>query len=244
MLTDYLGDKNPAGLERLLGERAGMDEKHHHVYLGDAVNHDLLSQSQIYQFLRTLPQVMSQQDLFAKFADRGGSFLAGIQQANEPAGGYRIRDVNAYGFSECMRSRNAGHLLARGDIVGFANLMNISQLGDRVAETADPDTNQAKFCQDDVLSAMASGGRPLSGLAGDYGVSTPNVDRLVSICLSQPDVLGARMSGVGLGGMLIVLGRQGFDQTLDEQLHRQYYAPLKRTFQKVRIFPSDGAGFY
>jgi galactokinase len=56
-------------------------------------------------------------------------------------------------------------------------------------------------------------------------------------------VLGARLSGAGLGGAVIVLGREGFSETLDPILLRDYYEPLRKEFRKIRILPSQGAGF-
>ena len=123
-------------------------------------------------------------------------------------------------------------------------MMNVSQLGDRVAQLADRSSGRVKSLQDDALHVMEQEGFPIRRIAGDYHVSTPNIDRLASICLNCPDVLGARLSGAGLGGMLIVLGRQGFDEALDPILHRDYYEPLDKEFRKIRIVPSQGAGFY
>jgi galactokinase len=57
-------------------------------------------------------------------------------------------------------------------------------------------------------------------------------------------VLGARLSGAGLGGAVIVLGREGFAERLDPLLQRDYYAPLGKPFRSIRIVPSQGAGFY
>ena len=59
---------------------------------------------------------------------------------------------------------------------------------------------------------------PLREIAGDYRVSTANMDRLVAVAMGCPGVLGARLSGAGLGGALIVLGREGFSEVLDPLL--------------------------
>ena len=244
LLMDYLRERKPAELEKFLTTRALLDAKHHHVYLGDVVNNGLLSEAEIYAFLRSLPRVMTQQELFSACEDRDRSFLDGIQQANEPEGGYHVRDAAAFGFGECARGRRAGDMLAEGDVQGFAKMMNVSQLGDRVIEVDDDSSARIKFLADDALSAMEKDGFPVHEIAGDYHVSTANIDRLASICLSSPDVLGARLSGAGLGGALIVLGKAGFDEALDPVLERDYYTPLEKEFQKIRIVPSQGAGFY
>jgi len=244
ILTDYLQAEKPAALEKLLAGRAAMDVKHHRAYLGDVINEAILSEAEIYRFLQSLPRVMTRDDVFSRFEHRAQSLQDGIQQASEPDGGYHARDVAAFGFSECARGKEAGRLLAAGDVEGFAEMMNVSQLGDRVSDVADDSESRVKFLQDDALLEMASNGFPLRKVSGDYHVSTANVDRLASLCLDCPDVFGARLSGAGLGGMLIVLGRHGFDQALDPILIQNYYEPLKKPFEKTRIIPSQGAGFY
>jgi N-acetylgalactosamine kinase len=244
MLTDYVRRRTPKRLEALLARRAAMDARHHRVYLGDVVNDVILQEPEICEFLRSVPRVMTREEIFLRFRDHAEVFQAGIQQASEPKGGYHVRDVAAYGLSECARAREAGPLLAEGDIEGFAEMMNVSQLGDRVTEVTDEPSRRIKSLQDDALSAMEQEGIAVRRIAGDYHVSTANVDRMVSLCLGCPGVLGARLSGAGLGGMLIVLGEEGFDEALDLVLQRHYYEPLEKEFQKTRIVPSEGAGFY
>lgn len=243
LLMDYLRQNKPARLEEILAERASLDAKHHKVYLGDVINHSLLSEAETYDFLQSLPSVMTQREISSTFGDRDKGLINGTRQSAYPADGYRIRGVTAYGIGECARSFRTGRMLAEGDIEGFANMMNVSQLGDRVAEVEDASSSRIKFLTSDALSAVQEAGVPLHQLAGDYRVSTPNVDRLASICLKCPGVLGARLTGAGLGGTLVVLGKEGFDEALDPMLERDYYAPLKRDFQKIRIVPSQGAGF-
>jgi galactokinase len=46
-------------------------------------------------------------------------------------------------------------------------------------------------------------------LAGDYEVSVPALDQLVSYLCSQPGVYGARLTGAGFGGCVLSLGRPG-----------------------------------
>ena len=241
MLMDFLHQCHPERLDELLVKRAAMDARHHRAYLGDVDNERMLSEAETYRFLRSLPRVMTRQDVFSRFQDRDQNLCDGIRQANEPQGGYRVRDAVAFGFSECARAKHAGRLLEAGDIRGFAEMMNVSQLGDRVLAVEDPADARIKFLRQDALSAMELEGFPLRRIAGDYHVSTVNVDRLVSICLNCPEVLGARLSGAGLGGMVIVLGKQGFHERLDPILKRDYYEPLRKEFRKIRIIPSHGA---
>lgn len=244
MLTELLWPRRLPALDRLRAARAAMDPKHQRIYLGDVVNGELLSEAEIYSFLRSVPRAMSRAEFFRRAQGHPARFHNGIQQINEPERGYPVRDVAAFGFSECVRARDAGRLLAAGDMPAFAALMNVSQLGDRVTGLDDPACRRVKFLEDDALVRFEQEGFPLRQVAGDYHVSTPNIDRLVAVCLSHPEVLGARLSGAGLGGAVIVVGKEGFPDTLDPLLVRGYYEPLGKEFRKIRILPSHGAGFY
>ena len=62
--------------------------------------------------------------------------------------------------------------------------------------------------------------------ATDYDVSHPQVERIVSICLEQPGVLGARMMGGGQGGSVLVLIEEDYFGQLGDRLEREYFAGL------------------
>ncbi len=242
-LAEFLRAHRPGEYEALLAGRDTLDAKHRRIYLGDVISERLLSDQQIYDFLCGLPQRMSKAEVLKRFADQAESFQAGIHEIDPPPGGYSVRDVSAFGFGECMRSRDAGRVLAAGDAQTFADMLNVSQLADRVTDVSDEQSAQIKFLESDTLQQMRRQRFPIRSIAGDYHVSTANVDRMVSICLDCPNVLAARLSGAGLGGMLIVLGEKGFDQALDPILRRRYYEPLDKPLEKIRIEPSQGAGF-
>lgn len=243
-LADYLRKHNNRQVDDFLSRRADMDPKFQRVYLGDVINHDLLSEPQIYDFLRTLPPVMTKQDIFSHFRDRPESLDDGMSRSLAPNRGYHVRDVAAFGFSECARSKRAASLLSAGDIEGFADMMNTSQLGDRVTDNGGPNGQRLKVLDEDTLLTMQREQLPIHRIAGDYHVSTVNIDRLVSLCLAHDDVIGARLSGAGLGGMLIVLGKDGFAESLDPVLQRDYYEPLGKEFRRIHIVPSQGSAFY
>src|SRR5262249_27778008 len=48
-----------------------------------------------------------------------------------------------------------------------------------------------------------------ASLRDDYEGSTPEVDQLVDLACADPDRLGARMTGGGFGGAVVVLARPG-----------------------------------
>jgi galactokinase len=48
-----------------------------------------------------------------------------------------------------------------------------------------------------------------ASLRDDFEVSIPEIDTLVELASADPDVLGARMTGGGFGGAVVMLGRRG-----------------------------------
>jgi len=57
------------------------------------------------------------------------------------------------------------------------------------------------------LGAILTAGH--ASLRDDFEVSTPEVDRLVTLAAADPDVLGARLTGGGFGGAVVLLARAG-----------------------------------
>jgi galactokinase len=61
-----------------------------------------------------------------------------------------------------------------------------------------------------------------ASLRDDFEVSTPDVDRLVSIAQAHEDVLGARMTGGGFGGAIVALVRKGRGRRAADDIVRAY----------------------
>jgi galactokinase len=112
------------------------------------------------------------------------------------------------------------------------------------------ESNRVRRAEEAVLGAdwrkvgelMTESGR---SSAGDYDISHPNVERLVSICLAEQAVLGARMMGGGQGGSVLALVSQAAIANLQERLDRDYFKTMAGTPPGVRSIPcsfSDGAG--
>lgn len=64
-----------------------------------------------------------------------------------------------------------------------------------------------------------------ASLRDDFEVSVPAVDRLVDIAQSDPDVLGARMTGGGFGGAIVALARRGRGLEAARRIVGAYGAP-------------------
>jgi N-acetylgalactosamine kinase len=127
---------------------------------------------------------------------------------DESVGAYRIRDLIVFGLSECERSRRTPWLLRSGEIEAFGEWMNISHSGDRVDGTI-----------------PRSNGPELERIPGAYACSVSGIDRMADIALGVEGVLGAQISGAGLGGCLMVLARAESAESVQKALIREYYEP-------------------
>ena len=65
-------------------------------------------------------------------------------------------------------------------------------------------------------------------LRDDYAVSVPEIDLLVDLAAREPDVYGARITGGGFGGAVIVLTRAGKGRETGERLVDEYRKRTER----------------
>jgi len=61
-----------------------------------------------------------------------------------------------------------------------------------------------------------------ASMRDDYAVSAPEVDLLVELARKDGEVYGARLTGGGFGGSVVLLTRRGTGQTVAQQLATQY----------------------
>src|SRR4029453_10170016 len=61
-----------------------------------------------------------------------------------------------------------------------------------------------------------------------YNVSTNEVEQIIGIVKSDPNVLGARLMGGGFGGNVLVLTTNSNAESLIERMQTEYYEPQDR----------------
>jgi galactokinase len=66
----------------------------------------------------------------------------------------------------------------------------------------------------------------------DFEVSVPEVDLLVELAQADPDVYGARMTGGGFGGSVVMLAQLGQGKLAGERIARDY---AERSGQSPRM---------
>ena len=67
-----------------------------------------------------------------------------------------------------------------------------------------------------------------ASLRDDYEASTPEVDALVEIAQADVDVLGARMTGGGFGGAVVILARAATGSAVAARVARVYADRTRR----------------
>ncbi len=65
-------------------------------------------------------------------------------------------------------------------------------------------------------------------LRDDFEVSVPEIDLLVDLAGKEPDVYGARITGGGFGGAVVVLARAGKGREVGERLVEEYRSRTER----------------
>ncbi|NLN29198.1 MAG: galactokinase, partial [Firmicutes bacterium] len=76
---------------------------------------------------------------------------------------------------------------------------------------------------------------------GGYACSTPEIDEMVDLSLQVPGVLGAQLSGAGLGGCIMVLVRSEAKEQAKQVLTERFYMPRGLTPQITESTPVMGS---
>lgn len=78
-----------------------------------------------------------------------------------------------------------------------------------------------------------------ASMRDDFEVSTPEVDLLVELACNDPDVYGARLTGGGFGGAVVLLARGGAGAAAGTRVAATYVARSGRA-GRVLVPPPGG----
>ena len=205
-----------------------------------------LNDREILELLLELPERVGRKEVDAELGAEHQELLRKLWQTHpEPVKGYPIRDVCLFGVAECLRAKLTAGILKKGGIEEFGRLMNISHDGDRVTRFNGESWVpwQSKLTRE-TLSTSSAEGPLLHMQPGGYRVSTPQIDRLVDLCLETDGVLGARLTGAGHGGCIAALVHQDAVEQLLARLESGYYAPRGSSTVAEVCRPLAGSNFY
>jgi N-acetylgalactosamine kinase len=230
----------------------------HMVRLRDVNSNTLnLRPSEIYEMLLSLPETMSRSEIVKQCASDNGEALERIFSSHNEPETYLLRSVVLYGVAECSRAEMCRTLLEQGDVSALGQLMLISHDGDRVAKY----TSDGKVLQQQPYNYMAPeaylqnlianlrsedparvAAAQLHKQPGGYACSTTEIDFIVDTVKQIPGVVGAQLSGAGLGGCVMILVRQDAVESLQRVLTEQYYQPNKLQPDITVCSPVKGSG--
>lgn len=77
-------------------------------------------------------------------------------------------------------------------------------------------------------------------LSRNYSVSTPEIDQLVNLCMTEEQVLGARIMGGGFGGSIILLADGKITELTANRIIQKYQNDCKLIAKMHRVSPCNG----
>jgi galactokinase len=77
-----------------------------------------------------------------------------------------------------------------------------------------------------------------ASMRDDYEVSLPEIDLIVDLARSKPEVFGARLTGGGFGGSVVMLAREGQGRAAGEAIAAEYAARSGQTPKLLTPAPS------
>lgn len=216
-------------------------------YLRDINPTVLKEPEKIYDLLLELPETATRQKIYQMLPEYKED-LDIIFQTHPDYGKYRIRDVVSYGIFECERARVCTQYLLGNDAAGFGRLMYISHDGDRVVSYND-DTEKPWIwhADDNTLFDLKEKIRKNNQQAqlhlqpGSYSCSTKELDFIVDTVKGIKGVYGAKLTGAGLGGCVVIISDSSSTDRIVEVLEKKYYKPKGLPTEVYVCQSQDGA---
>ena len=211
-------------------------------YLRDVNPENVGSDEEIFKMLLSIPERIDRKGIKEIFKDE--NFDPIFETHREPEDGYAIRDVLLYGISECERSRICGKFLKKKDMESFGKLMLISHDGDRVGEYKNEKKVKWEYKVDNnYLQMLIKNKAKVYEQPGAYRCSTPELDYIVDVSKRLKGVKGAKLTGAGLGGCVLILVEEKEAENVIEIINKEYYR--KKGLPEVSFICNscDGAQF-
>ncbi len=181
--------------------------------------------SDIYRMLLRVPEYMTAEEIYNELPEHK-VLIDRVFKTHAAPDKYEIRSTLLYGITECLRANKCIELLEDKDYEALGRLMSTSHDGDRVArgkkayDYSCPDSYLKKLIED---YKSGDGDAQLYNQPGGYGCSTETIDSLVDFAVSIDGVMGAELSGAGLGGCIIILVKKEATEHLLDELKEFYY---------------------
>ena len=208
-----------------------------------APDHLRVEAADVFRALTLLPHWPTREDLYAQVPEAMREDLESILKSHKDVGPYNVRGAALFGIAECMRSEHFAALLEAGDLEAVGAAMRFSHDGDRVAVWHGGESCPFRVdVSDAALLDMAARSADLLHTSGSYACSTEAIDQMVDVVSVLPGVVGAQLTGAGLGGCMMVLVREEAQDAVRQALAKQYYEPRGIEPNLHVCSPVTGAG--
>ena len=204
-----------------------------------------LSYIELYKMILSLPEKITS-DALHSLLPQYSETIDEIQKHHVIPEYYEVRGVVMYGLAECLRSERAFKAIEEGNYRLLGKMMNISHSGDRVSLNGIPysydvsDKHLRGLIRNLEEETNVEESR-LENQPGCYGCSIPEIDFIVDTALGTDGVLGAEISGAGLGGCVNILVRTDNADSLIYTLNEKYYKPRSLECGAQICQPSAGS---
>jgi galactokinase len=143
---------------------------------------------------------------------------------NHATGGYRARRAECERACELLGIRSLRDL-AQADVHHLAPALPaplLRRVRHVVTENARVFATVTAMRSGDIASLGSIFAASHASMRDDYEVSMPLIDRLVELARAEPDVVGARLTGGGFGGSVVVVVKRGSGRGLAARITSSY----------------------
>jgi len=206
--------------------------------------------SDVYEMLKVLPERASMDDLLAAAPNSKEQLEPILRHWRVSLPDFPVRQVCMYMICEPARGARNRRAIEERDEQELRELMAAAHDGDRVARWVDDQTSEAyDNCASDELmdrlAHLAESDDPAAQLhrqPGGFGCSCPELDLLVDIVGRIDGVIGARITGAGLGGCMFAYAHKDSVFEVLAQVNQRYYQPRGLPLSAWELFPTDRGG--
>ncbi len=218
------------------------------IYLGDINPENLnIYSSDLIKILLDLPDYVEFNDLPSILGSKWDE-LNRKYNFNVTPQIIHIRKVIAYGISECERSKMFYQFIKKGDVISAGKLMNISHNGDRVVKYNYKKKSKLNRynneTDDNKIKAYIESDMSIDQISGGYGCSIPEIDFIIDISHNLEGVLGAQLSGAGMGGCAMIFVEREYSEKIKNILCKMYENEFNKPCLIHKCRPVKGISIY
>ncbi|TFG27863.1 MAG: hypothetical protein EU532_06520 [Promethearchaeota archaeon] len=215
-------------------------------YLRDINPENLgVNPADIIEILREIPEYIKFQDI-KRILGAKWDELKQKYQFNTPPSEIPVRKIMAYGIGECERSKQFYNFIKEGDFYSAGKLMNISHDGDRILRFKDnlKGISYDNEMSSDTLHTYYKENISLYQIPGGYGASIPEIDFVIDISKTYAGVLGAQLSGAGMGGCAMILVKKEQSEKISNLINEKYRNKFGSSCIIYKCKPVKGLSVY